>query len=623
MNDRKLLFYAILSFLVLTTITNIIVIINIDVPQESKISGKATQLGNINLCLLDGPPDSLSLSTNCNTTIYEDDNILCNFSVNTSATYTSSFITNPTLFTIESDGNVNFTPNQTNVGNHSYSIGYTAGPSCSPRSGSESFDVEIINTKDPPILIQNFSNQKWPQDTSITPFDLDSYFSDPDGDELSYSYTPVSFVTVTINNLNEVTFKPAYHYYGIQYVYFSAMDPYNASVTSNKIKLTIQRVDIDEDDDNDDSTSSSSGGSGSSGSFTSCISQWFCSEWSQCPPTYIKHRTCTDEKNCTVPINKPNETESCVYEHTCYDGILGPYEEQVDCGGICPACETCFDGIKNQNEEEIDCGGICKSCTTTLLKPGVIKNIEKPIRITSEKRSIFNAFLMMLMGSMLIYALYRSAPVQLLLFPPAKRKKKKELILDVEAKQTLLERLAKLEKKIPRLKKEEIIIEFSSISREYFRRLFEIEYEYTYEELQNELKNIEAEKSLKELLVKFFKQSSEISYSGSINISKNKIIERIYQFRKIIELTSVKDPGIKKPETIEQKQKILEYKLDTFFLKVSNAKLAIKNNNINKAYKIYLELHKDYEKLKNNEKKRVVKYIENLYNDLYKIKNNS
>ncbi|MBT4352182.1 hypothetical protein HOD20_06645, partial [archaeon] len=101
------------------------------------------------------------------------------------------------------------------------------------------------------------------------------------------------------------------------------------------------------------------------------------------------------------------------------------------------------------------------------------------------------------------------------------------------------------------------------------------------------------------------------------------IIERIYQFRKIIELTSVKDPGIKKPETIEQKQKILEYKLDTFFLKVSNAKLAIKNNNINKAYKIYLELHKDYEKLKNNEKKRVVKYIENLYNDLYKIKNNS
>ena len=52
---------------------------------------------------------------------------------------------------------------------------------------------------------------------------------------------------------------------------------------------------------------------------------------------------------------------------TCQDGILNQNETEVDCGGICPACETiatCQDGIQNQNETGIDCGGVCPSCET-------------------------------------------------------------------------------------------------------------------------------------------------------------------------------------------------------------------------------------------------------------------
>jgi hypothetical protein len=48
---------------------------------------------------------------------------------------------------------------------------------------------------------------------------------------------------------------------------------------------------------------------------------------------------------------------------TCSDGILNQGEQQIDCGGPCPAlCESCADGIMNQGEQAVDCGGPCDPC---------------------------------------------------------------------------------------------------------------------------------------------------------------------------------------------------------------------------------------------------------------------
>lgn len=49
---------------------------------------------------------------------------------------------------------------------------------------------------------------------------------------------------------------------------------------------------------------------------------------------------------------------------TCNDGIQNQGEEGIDCGGPCAPCETCFDGIQNQGEEGIDCGGPCPACAS-------------------------------------------------------------------------------------------------------------------------------------------------------------------------------------------------------------------------------------------------------------------
>ncbi|HEX5002241.1 MAG TPA: DUF6252 family protein [Bacteroidia bacterium] len=48
---------------------------------------------------------------------------------------------------------------------------------------------------------------------------------------------------------------------------------------------------------------------------------------------------------------------------TCSDGIKNQGEQEVDCGGPCPAhCASCADGILNQGETAIDCGGPCDPC---------------------------------------------------------------------------------------------------------------------------------------------------------------------------------------------------------------------------------------------------------------------
>jgi hypothetical protein len=70
----------------------------------------------------------------------------------------------------------------------------------------------------------------------------------------------------------------------------------------------------------------------------------------------------------------------------CTDGVRGPQETGVDCGGLCPACPagqgcrvnvdcesgnckdgicqnaSCTDGLANGSESDVDCGGSCMRC---------------------------------------------------------------------------------------------------------------------------------------------------------------------------------------------------------------------------------------------------------------------
>ena len=74
-------------------------------------------------------------------------------------------------------------------------------------------------------------------------------------------------------------------------------------------------------------------------------------------------RNCLDLHYCNFTQSFLPQSQMCEFtlKPTCSDGIKnchdGSCEVLTDCGGPCSACATCSDKIQNQGEKGIDCGG--------------------------------------------------------------------------------------------------------------------------------------------------------------------------------------------------------------------------------------------------------------------------
>lgn len=141
------------------------------------------------------------------------------------------------------------------------------------------------------------------------------------------------------------------------------------------------------------------GGGGGGGGAETCWEEWVCNDWNVCQSvglsfesrllslddygswSEICRQNSLDEKLCGFQIrdcpdlNKcnnsklgaalPKLTQVCTYVENpgCFDGLKNCHSQGcellVDCGGPCGACPTCSDGKMNQDEEGIDCGGSC------------------------------------------------------------------------------------------------------------------------------------------------------------------------------------------------------------------------------------------------------------------------
>ncbi|MBN1386735.1 hypothetical protein JW968_07260 [Candidatus Woesearchaeota archaeon] len=212
----------------------------------------------------------------------------------------------------------------------------------------------------PPYLIQPIPDQIWKEDTSLTGLDLDDYFADPDGDPLVYTWSYIDKITISMNQYHVLTFTPEPNWFGIRLVTFRAEDPYGEFVYSNQVMLKV----MDMPDPRPSPGGGGGGGGGGSPDRPSkwCTVNWTCNAWSECLPSGIQIRVCTDINNCESPILQPNLTRECIYEPTCHDGIQNHGETGIDCGGPCSPCPTCNDGIHNGAEQGIDCGGPCPPC---------------------------------------------------------------------------------------------------------------------------------------------------------------------------------------------------------------------------------------------------------------------
>ncbi|OGJ16573.1 hypothetical protein A3K73_05965 [Candidatus Pacearchaeota archaeon RBG_13_36_9] len=91
----------------------------------------------------------------------------------------------------------------------------------------------------PPILIEIIPDQYWASGYNLTrAFDLDDYFIDPNGDNITYSYSSVENVTVVIDSLNWVSFYPDPSFLGTRNLTFYASDS-EFSTSSNLVFLFI------------------------------------------------------------------------------------------------------------------------------------------------------------------------------------------------------------------------------------------------------------------------------------------------------------------------------------------------------------------------------------------------
>jgi hypothetical protein len=609
--------------------------------------------------------------SNCSSTIYQNQNFRCKVNVTDpdvtgNFTYNISFILMQKTFSVSDDapfitienGIINFTPNNSFVGE--YKVNITVGDNKRYRNSNNSavYNFTIINVNDAPVFNGPIPNQSWQQDTVLITFDLDSYFSDLDLDALTYRKSLPNNIEVTIDENNVVTFTPIPGWAGSEFITFFAFDPYNANVSSNDILLIVYPI-------AQQMTTQPGGGSGGAGGISKCIPEWYCNEWEVCLKEAYQIRMCTDLHSCGTQVNKPNVTQACNYIATCYDGIKDGTETGVDCGGLCLPCPSCSDRIKNQGEFDIDCGGpcnVCAGCDNGIMdgyETGVdcggpyckscpscfdgIKNqgetgvdcgdpcepckeIEVPIYLKERNNFLTTILISSILLLAILLILYKFAHQHIKKFlaklnwlmAGKKKRKKEKLLLEVSASKSILDELDKLERRIKKDNVQDLSSEFSKIIKKYFKDLFKVGYEFTNEELIKEMKLKKLEPELEKILIELFTKSSEIEYAR-YNISKTELQTLIDEAREIVNLTSLED----KNKENKQKEEInLEEKdpklneVEKMLVSVSNSQKLLQNNKTQESMKLYMDLLDSYNKLPEKDKSTMYPHLSRLYGEI-------
>lgn len=140
-------------------------------------------------------------------------------------------------------------PNPSNIFNASFTVqGISNGNylwNCKANgqysSANSTFTVSIP-ANNPPTFSGTISNQTWNQDTSKTNvFDLDSFFSDPESNPVTYSSSGNSNINVNIASDGQVSLSQPSGWWGNEKVTFKACDAYGCT-NSNQVTLTVSQV---------------------------------------------------------------------------------------------------------------------------------------------------------------------------------------------------------------------------------------------------------------------------------------------------------------------------------------------------------------------------------------------
>ncbi|MCX6711756.1 MAG: hypothetical protein NT139_01815 [Candidatus Woesearchaeota archaeon] len=276
---------------------------------------------------------------------------------------------------------------------------------------------------------------------------------------------------------------------------------------------------------------------------------------------------------------------------------------------------TCSDGVQNQDEKGVDCGGPCETqCTNE--EP---KNIETPKK--DYLPIIFFTLLIVLVIIALTVLSIKSEKIKSI-FKEKFRFKKYKVSKSVNIKDIpqvsegkidlkklfgieLIQRIDYLDTIKSKMSNKELIKELSKIMKYFLGKFFNIRYQFTLDELRNELDGIKIKN--KEGIILLLEDLSEIEYSPKepeiktvldlTQRSKNIIGELSnltpIKIKEIKPMTPIKvkehyiTPHIKEPKILQQK----EFE-ENFHKQVSSIYQHIKEKNYDQALTRYQQLHK-------------------------------
>ncbi len=511
---------------------------------------------------------------------------------------------------------------------------------------------QVILPNRPPERIIDHPDVTMFEDSTAQGHDLDNYFLDPDGDALNYSaYLPGS-IQINIDVATSIpTYVPDPDYYGTRTSYFTAKDIYGGSVQGNDYTITV--IDVPEPyiPPAPDTGGDSGGGGGVPPQY--CEPTWECTDWSECKfklPSIMEEflegftgyetRVCTDLANCGYDFLKPEELRGCHYQPTCFDLIKNQGETGVDCGGPCPPCPTCFDGIRNQGETGVDCGGPCPSCPTCF--DGILNQGEEDIdcggpcpscelvRVTSrEAEDALNKWIIALMIAMVLsgvtLSVYYSRPYasrlnEWLLLQMERLTEvpvPEPTLLDLELK--TLAQLQQLDERLDSGTPAELSKDYASIMRTFFEKASGLTYEFTYQELLNELRQQKVGPVTIRTLKKHFTLLTGIEFAKqSLKRPElhGELLEARKQVRAVVKsLAKTEAPTRKEIQKRAAKRRMIrEQKLVLQFSRMLlQAERAIADGQMDVAKTLYNKLRGNYHQIPKKERKDMLKRIQELY----------
>jgi len=231
---------------------------------------------------------------------------------------------------------------------------------------------------------------------------------------------------------------------------------------------------------------------------------------------------------------------------------------------------------------------------------------------------------------------------------PFKRKKKKPDRIEL-VKTNTFKRIQAFRKHFSKKSRDDNFIQLFHIIRMFFAELFKIKYEFTFEELSNELKRRRIDNNLKEKILFFLKKLSVVEYSDErlpeselkkllneflklfekLTFDEQKVKET--RLSKILRFPMIKRPAMQKKEAGKKQNALLvliQIILSKLKIKFGKSKLEqvhnmlikaldmLDNNKIKKSKHLYVKIKEKYNQLNTNEKKEIYDDIILLYKEL-------